>query len=270
MKFSSEGLLHVPFGEWAEQRTSVRYQWDNQQRGSDLFVIVQYTQQGEGVFELEGKCHPVPAGYAFIAILPENSRYFYPSHAREPWIFSWANFYGDLAIQLWASLRNQSGPVIPFPPSTVQLLRRLVHRVSQRNRIEPYETSLAAYEFYLEALRHVPRQREIQPFKAVISYFHAHYHEGLRVKEVAARTGMSREHFTRLFNRQMGCGPAAYLRRIRIEAAARLLRTTDLPIQEAAFRCGWASASKLDLFFKRRYGVSPGEYRKRRQTSRFK
>jgi transcriptional regulator GlxA family with amidase domain len=95
-----------------------------------------------------------------------------------------------------------------------------------------------------------------------ISYLHAHYQEPVRMKEVAARAGMSREHFTRLFTRQMGNGPAAFLRGIRLEAAARLLRTTELPVAEAAFRSGWASATKLDYFFKRRYGVSPREYRR--------
>ena len=112
-------------------------------------------------------------------------------------------------------------------------------------------------------MRRVPRAT--RPFEQVISYFRSHYQEGVRMKEVAAHAGMSREHFTRLFARQMGCGPAAYLRGIRIEAAARLLRTTDLPIAETAFRSGWPSATKLDLFFKRRHGVSPRDYRKRRR-----
>jgi transcriptional regulator GlxA family with amidase domain len=112
-------------------------------------------------------------------------------------------------------------------------------------------------------LRQVPRPRATRPFQNVISYFHNHYQEGIRMKEMAAQAGISREHFTRLFARQMGCGPAAFLRRIRVEAAARLLRTTELPVAEAAFRSGWASASKFDLFFRRRYGVSPREYRRR-------
>jgi AraC-like DNA-binding protein len=261
-----EGLLQVPFGHLDERRSTPRYHWDNRQRGSDPFVIVQCTEAGEGVFELEGQPHRVPQGQAFIALLPEDSRYYLPEGADGPWEFSWINFYGDFALQLWRSLRLQAGPVVPLRPSARRLLRPMIQRARKRNWADPYEASRAAYAFYLETLRHAPRPSAPRPFQNVISYFHGHYQEGIRMKEMAAQAGMSREHFTRLFAREMGCGPAAYLRRIRVEAAARLLRTTDLPVAEAAFRCGWTSATKLDLFFKRRYGVSPRDYRRRQRV----
>jgi len=229
---------------------------------------MQYTHRGEGVFELDGNSHRVPQGYAFIALLPENSRYYYPGGGCGPWVFSWINFYGEWAVPLWTNLRNIAGPVIPLPPPALRLMRRVIARARERAWADPYEASRTAYGFYLETLRHAPRPRTTQPFQDVIAYFRSHYQKGIRMKEVAALTGVSREHFTRLFARQMGCGPAACLRRIRLEAAAQLLRTTDLPVAEVAFRTGWTSASKFDLFFKRRYGVSPRDYRNRSAARR--
>jgi len=263
MNFSNEGLLQAPFGVLKTEQYSPLYYWDNRQRGPNPFVIIQYTERGEGIFEIKGKRYSVRPGHAFIALVPEDSRYYYPSDAREPWAFAWINFYGDLAIHLWTSLRNQADPVISLQPSGVRLLHRLITRISRKERPEPFETSLAAYEFYLETLRHIPRRQETRTFKEVISHFKAHYHESLRIKEVAQRMGMSREHFTRLFRQQVGCGPATFLKRIRLDAAARLLRTTDLPVGEVTFRCGWPSASRLDFSFKQYYGVSPRDYRRR-------
>jgi AraC-like DNA-binding protein len=225
-------------------------------------VIFQYTKQGEGVFEFDGKAHRVPKGHAFISMVPENSRYFYPENAREPWVFSWASFYGELSLRLWSELRDHAGPVIALAPSAVRLFHRLTLRASARDWIDPYEASKAAYHFYLETLRHLPKRPAIQPFEDAILYFRAHYQKGIRMKEVATHLGMSREHFTRLFTKQMGQAPATFLRHLRVEAAARLLRTTDLPVTEVAFRSGWASPTKLDLFFKRTYCVSPKEYRR--------
>ena len=262
MNPAAEGLLQVPFGSVREVRDSPRYLWDNRRRGTDPFVIMQLTRRGEGVFEIEGRAYRVPPGNAFIALLPEDSRYYYPVENRGPWTFSWINLYGELALHLWRNLRTQGGPVLPLSRSAIRLFDRLAARAEKRTRPDPYETSRAAYSFYLEILRHLPRPRAVRPMQDAISYFHAHYQEPVRMKEVAARAGMSREHFTRLFTRQMGAGPAAFLRGIRLEAAARLLRTTDLPVAEAAFRSGWASATKLDYFFKRRYRVSPREYRR--------
>ena len=261
-----EGLIQVPFGSHRETRSSSRYFWDNSHRGADPFVILQYTHKGEGVFELHGTLHRVPPGSAFIALLPEPSRYYYPGNTRAPWIFSWINFYGDWALNLWRTLREQTGPVIALQPSALRPFLRLVQ--SRRNHADPYERSRIAYEFYLETLRHAPRPQAAHPFQNVISYFHAHYQEGVRMKEAAAQAGMSREHFTRLFAAQIGCGPATYLRNIRLDAAARLLRTTDVPIAEVAFRSGWSSATKLDLFFRRRFNTSPRQYRQRQGSAK--
>jgi AraC-like DNA-binding protein len=266
MNPAMEGLLQVPFGLRREVRNSPRYLWDNQRRGPDVFVIMQLTLRGEGVFELEGRPQRVPPGHAFIALLPEASRYYYPADARRPWVFSWLNLYGELALQLWRNLRDLSGPVMPLSPPAIRNFQRLATRAEKRSWPNAYETSRMAYGFYLEILRSLPRPRAVRPMDEAVSYFQAHYQEPLRMKEVAAQGRMSREHFTRLFTRQMGMGPAAFLREIRLEAAARLLRTTELPVAEAAFRSGWASATKMDYFFKRRYGVAPRDYRRKSQA----
>jgi AraC-like DNA-binding protein len=260
---STDGLIQVPFAQLREKRSSPRYDWDNSQRGNDPFVMVQFTEEGEGRFEFEGKIRPVPKHHAFVALVPERSRYFYPADASGPWVFSWINFYGELSLRLWRELRDQAGPVVELSPSARRLLHRLIVRTSGRDWADPYETSKAAYNFYLETLRHLPKRAPSQPFHDVIFYFRAHYQKVIRMKEVAAQAGMSREHFTRLFTAQMEEPPAAFLRRIRLEASARLLRTTDLPRTEIAFRSGWASPAKMDLFFKRHYGVSPKIYRQR-------
>lgn len=257
-----EGLIQAPFGAFCESRNSSRYSWDNSHRGTDPFVIIQCTHRGEGVFELHGTIHRVPPRHAFIALVPEPSRYYFPAALRKPWVFSWINFYGEWALHLWRTLREQTGPVIAVPPRAMRPFLRLVQ--GRRHHADPYDRSRLAYEFYLEILRQAPPPPATHPFQNVISYFNAHYQEGVRMKEAAARAGMSREHFTRLFATQMGCGPATYLRNIRLDAAARLLRTTNVPVAEVAFRSGWASATKLDLFFKRRFGVSPRQYRQRR------
>jgi AraC-like DNA-binding protein len=260
---STDGLIQVPFAQLREVQASPRYHFNNAGRGDDPFVILQYTEKGEGRMEFEGVVRPVPRHHAFVALVPERSRYFYPEEGREPWVLSWINFYGELGLRLWRELRDQAGPVIALSPTAIRLLHGLITRTSGRGWTDPYETSKAAYIFYLETLRHLPKRGPAQPFHDVIHYFRAHYQKAIRMKEVADQAGMSREHFTRLFTAQMQEPPAAFLRRIRLEAAARLLRTTDLPRTEIAFRSGWASPAKLDFFFKRHYGVSPRIYRQR-------
>jgi len=52
-----------------------------------------------------------------------------------------------------------------------------------------------------------------------------------------------------------------FIVRTRTEAAARLLRYSDMPIADIAYRIGYSSPSSLSKVFKQFYGISPLEYR---------
>ncbi|HEY8966017.1 MAG TPA: AraC family ligand binding domain-containing protein, partial [Candidatus Methylacidiphilales bacterium] len=206
-----------------ERRHTPRYSWDNGDRGSDSFVIFQYTAKGEGRFSFAGREHRVPAGHAFIAVVPEPSRYYFPEEGGPEWAFSWVNFYGDLALRLWGTLRDRVGPVVALRPEAARKLETLVSRTARsgpRAWRDHYEASGAAYAFYLDVLRDArPPQGSpspSQPLARALAYLRGHYQAPLRIKEVAALAGMSREHFTRLFFRQAGVSPASFLRGVRL------------------------------------------------------
>ena len=54
-----------------------------------------------------------------------------------------------------------------------------------------------------------------------------------------------------------------FIREIRMQRAAELLRTTNYPIYEVAFKVGIGSASFFTRSFKQRFDVSPTDYAKR-------
>lgn len=269
MPRADDNLISIPFGQSREEQKFPRYDWDNRNRGADSFVIFQYTHAGAGEVVFGGRPQAVPPGHALIALPPEASRYRFPARGREPWVFSWINFYGDLALRLWAGLRERSGPVVPLAPPAARMLEALIAKTRRSGRgwRDPYEASGAAYRFHLEVLRGLPFPEAgagaARPLGRSIAYLRDHYREPLRMKEVAALAGVSREHFTRLFFKQAGQSPAAFLRQVRVEAAARLLRSTGLPVAEVAFRSGFASATQLGIAFRRRLGLSPAAYRER-------
>lgn len=262
MPSPDENLIAVPYGQSMERIVTSRYHWDNAERGEEPFVIFQATRRGEGRFHHGGRDHPVPPGSAFIAVAPEESRYFYPPEGRAPWEVAWVNFYGELGIRLWSGLRERGGPVVPLSPAAFRMLERLTVRC-RAPRPDRYALSTTAYELSVEILRHLPSPRRASPLEGALVHLRRHYREPLRVKEAAAVAGMSREHFTRLFAKETGESPAAHLRRLRLEAAARLLRATTLPVAEVALRSGFPSATKLGALFRRRYRLTPTAYRKR-------
>lgn len=95
----------------------------------------------------------------------------------------------------------------------------------------------------------------------VIEYMSCHLDRQLSLAELAREAGISVHHFGRRFHERTGMGPAAYLTTMRMEHARLLLRTTDLPIGEIAFRCGYARPSAFSTAFLRHTGQTPSECR---------
>ncbi|HSO96983.1 MAG TPA: GlxA family transcriptional regulator [Acidimicrobiia bacterium] len=88
-----------------------------------------------------------------------------------------------------------------------------------------------------------------------------HLDEDLPVDALAARAAMSPRTFARLFVRETGLTPAAYVEELRIEAAQRLLETSDLTVAAVAGRVGMKHAEILHRAFRRRVGTTPDRYR---------
>jgi AraC-like DNA-binding protein len=242
-------LISAPYGCTSETTITPRYYWDNTQRGKHQFVILQWTLDGEGVFEWEGVEHPVPAGKALIVIIPENTKYYYPKQGREPWHYRWVNFYGALAVSLFRELREAFGPVLPLPDQSAagQLVQKLTETAHARLPSDPYETSAAVYEFIMEWTRQLSRpvMEAADPVQVAMALCAARFREPLGVKELAAQTGLSREHFTRIFTARTGKSPARHLCDLRVAAAQQMMRRPSVQLKEVALRCGFPSVRSL-------------------------
>ena len=92
-------------------------------------------------------------------------------------------------------------------------------------------------------------------------------HEAWPVARLAKVSHVSEAHFARAFKEAFGVPPHRYLLTRRIERATALLRDTDVPITEIAFRTGWSSLGTFTRTFRDITGRSPGELRVREQAA---
>jgi transcriptional regulator GlxA family with amidase domain len=93
-------------------------------------------------------------------------------------------------------------------------------------------------------------------------------HEQWPVHRLARVSGVSPAHFARSFKAAFGVPPHRYLLTRRIERAWALLRDTDRPIIDIAFKTGWDSLGTFGRTFKDITGVSPTHLRARRRGER--
>lgn len=87
------------------------------------------------------------------------------------------------------------------------------------------------------------------------------------VSRLARVSGVSEAHFARSFKDAFGLPPHRYLLTLRIERAKALLRDTELPITEIAFRTGWKSLGTFGRTFRDVTGESPGDLRAREKAT---
>jgi AraC-like DNA-binding protein len=84
----------------------------------------------------------------------------------------------------------------------------------------------------------------------------------LSVGELAERFNCSRRHLNRLFHQHFGVSVAALRMEMRMLKAISLLRDADVKIINVADQCGFNHLGLFNTCFKRRFGTSPGQWRK--------
>ena len=95
----------------------------------------------------------------------------------------------------------------------------------------------------------------------VVEYINQHLGEEIDLKSLAKVSNFSPFYFHRIMKAFLGEPIGTFIVRTRTEAAARLLRYSDIPIADIAYRIGYSSPSSLSKVFRQFYGISPLEYR---------
>lgn len=98
--------------------------------------------------------------------------------------------------------------------------------------------------------------------KTILSYVDAHYAEEISIESMAKLCFYSKSYFMKFFKESMGISFIAYLNNYRLEIAARMLQATDDNILDISSACGFDNLSYFNRSFKKKYGVTPGKYRK--------
>lgn len=103
--------------------------------------------------------------------------------------------------------------------------------------------------------------------KNVIAHIDAHYAEQISLADLAKIASLSQTQFRRLFLRVMEMTPGRYITTIRLNAARKLLTTTDMLISDIATEVGFWDQSHFVKAFKRERALTPSQYRKRHWTT---
>jgi AraC-like DNA-binding protein len=103
--------------------------------------------------------------------------------------------------------------------------------------------------------------KSLGKIKIILKFVENNYMHKISVSEVADRVDFSESHFMRYFKENMGTSFVEYLRDYRLTMAARLLLVSDASILNIAEEVGFDNLSYFNRAFKKKYGMTPREYR---------
>ena len=123
---------------------------------------------------------------------------------------------------------------------------------------------LSCHDLFATASSRPPHaDHALTPLLAEITaYMRQHLSEKLTIDALSARFGLSQTVLKRAFRHCYGQPVHAWLQEQRLAHAACLLRKSSMTVLEIAHEVGYSSTSQFSSAFVRRYGATPGQYRR--------
>lgn len=104
---------------------------------------------------------------------------------------------------------------------------------------------------------------ESERIRTMLDYIYRNYAEDISPAQIAAAAGVCERECFRCFRQTLGATPVSILIGRRINAAMRLLDNKEMTITEIAVACGFSSVGYFGKVFRKKTGLTPGEYRKK-------
>lgn len=195
-----------------------------------------------------------------FAILP-GERARYREDPQRPWRYTWLGFRGPAAVELLAGC-GIAGTVRVLRAAASPALWRLSDEAEAAftadacSAFTPAALALRLAEALMPAGS--PAQ-PADPAAALRLIIDGGYDGELTIGGAADRLGVDRSTLFRRFRASYGCGPRAYLQRVRLERARELLQRGAGTVAAIAATCGYADHRAFARAYRRRFGENPSQ-----------
>lgn len=131
---------------------------------------------------------------------------------------------------------------------------KVVHQLSLSNRRTLGDFERTGLMRYINA-----RDSRLQQALVMIE---SRFREAISVPQIAANLNLSERQLARLFRREVGTSPKAYLSSVRLRYSLWLLCNTNNSISAIAYASGYSSCAHFSAQFRKAFGSSPSSLRK--------
>lgn len=149
------------------------------------------------------------------------------------------------------------------PYWALQVSQELEERQASSQPADVFKRQILFYTLMDMILQNTGEARPPEAHNVIehaVTLIHQHYRDDLTRDQIAEQLGVSPEHFSRLFKKEMGMGFIDYLLHFRMERSRELLQLSRANVQEIAQQVGFQSQYYFSRKFKQLVGFSPSTY----------
>lgn len=152
----------------------------------------------------------------------------------------------------------------------LECIRKMDELSEQRPRSYPLAVKGWLFQFFFLLFSQVEptlaeegREKSLDKMKRILRRIEVDYGKPLSIKEMAEFSGFSESHFMKFFKNHMGVPFVSYLNDYRLTLAARALAEGQEDVLTVAMDVGFSNVSYFNRLFKKKFRMTPLEYRKR-------
>lgn len=233
--------------------------------------IVHFVVDGRGTFKrttADKKTESALSKNTAFGIF-EGDTVFYSSDPEQPMHYFWVGFSGKESERIMQYIGfTQETPTVSFE-SGEEIIAAFKQLLGSWKRQDHYAFFSAFYNLVSVLRQNNKVQSPLGLFKSeneifaqAEQYIKLNLHKNLRVQDVAAALNIDRCYFSRIFKNRFQVSPHDYIDRMRLKQAETLLTTTNYSVMQIVEMLNFTDIYSFAKRFKRRYHVSPTQYRK--------
>lgn len=231
--------------------------------------LIHYIIEGCGVYEYDNKQYNIQKGQGFL-ICPNDITY-YKADDENPWQYVWVGFNGINAKRLLDQAGLNKKNVI-FTYGKDEKVGNLFKEMLEVDILKSGKEEIITGLLYIllgtlienyQATNNKKSPLNIKEIylKEAVNYIQNNYYREITVYQLASYLGIDRSYLYILFKEKLNISPKEYMTHFRLDLACKLLKNSDLSIGHVSRTVGYADPLTFSKTFKKKYLVSPREYR---------
>ena len=242
-------------------------------KGGDRSTLFQFVLRGSMGFDNRVNEVLLRRGSGFLVNVDNRKyRYFFPDQSTEKLEVFWIQITGEAFYNSVEEINNSYGFVFSLNPDQGFIKRmtdyvQKAHSKTDRMKISQSDNSAIAFALLTEitaaAAKTAVSTAEENILERAFAVLEKNSSRLFTAQCLAEKTGISREHLTRIFSKQLRVSPYRYIIGQKIDKAKNDLVFTPISVKEIAHTLGFTSASHFCDVFRKQTGFTPNQYRRK-------